>query len=119
MYTALKHLHALTVVISISLFLLRGWWRFTTPERLSARWIKIAPHSNDTVLLAAAIGMLFAGDLNPLDHPWLMGKIALLLAYIGLGSIALKRGSKPAFVAALSCFGGIVYLAVSKPVWLG
>lgn len=116
MYSALKHLHALTVVISLGLFLLRGWWRFTTPERLKARWIRIAPHSNDTVLLAAAIAMLVVGGLNPLENPWLIGKIVLLLAYIGLGSVALKRGSKPAFVAALACFGWIVYMAVSKQV---
>ena len=116
MYSALKHLHALTVVISLALFLLRGWWRFTTPERLKAHWIRIAPHANDTLLLAAAIAMLVVGGLNPLENPWLIGKIVLLLAYIGLGSVALKRGSKPAFVAALACFGWIVYMAVTKQV---
>ncbi len=116
MYTALKHLHALTAVISISLFLLRGGWLFTTPERLSARWIKVAPHANDTVLLTTAIAMLVVGDLNVLENPWLIGKILLLLAYIGLGTIALKRGSKPAFIAALACFGWIVFMAVSKQV---
>lgn len=116
MYFALKYLHALTVVVSLSLFLLRGWWRFTTPERLKARWIRIAPHSNDTVLLSAAIAMLVVGSLNPLENPWLLGKILLLLAYIGLGSVALKRGSKTAFVAALACFGWIVFMAVTKQV---
>lgn len=116
MYSILKYLHALTVVVSLSLFLLRGGWRFTNPERLHARWVKIAPHVNDATLLAAAIAMLIVGDLNPLDHPWLIGKILLLLAYIGLGSVALKRGSKPAFVAALACFGWIVFMAVSKQV---
>jgi uncharacterized membrane protein SirB2 len=117
MYSALKHLHALTVVVSLSLFLLRGWWRFTTPERLQARWIRLAPHTNDTLLLTAAIAMLVVADLNPLENPWLIGKIVVLLAYIGLGSIALKRGSKSAFVAALACFGWIVFMAVSKSVF--
>lgn len=116
MYSALKYLHALTVVLSLGLFLLRGWWRFTTPEKLRARWIRIAPHTNDTVLLTAAIAMAVIGSLNPLDHPWLLGKILLLLAYIGLGSVALKRGNKPAFVAALACFGWIVFMAVTKQV---
>lgn len=116
MYSAFKHLHLLTVTLSLALFLLRSTWRFTTPEKLHARWIKILPHANDTVLLTAAIGMLFAGGLNPLDNPWLIGKILLLLAYIGLGSIALKRGNKTAFVAALACFGWIVFMAVSKQI---
>ncbi len=116
MYAAFKHLHLLTVTLSLSLFLLRGIWRFSTPERLKARWIRILPHTNDTILLTAAIGMLFTGGLNPLDHPWLSGKILLLLAYIGLGSVALKRGNKPAFFAALACFGWIVLMAVTKQV---
>ena len=116
MYTALKHLHVLTVVVSLSLFLLRSWWRFTAPERLNTRWIRITPHSNDTLLLAAAIGMLVVGDLNPLENPWLIGKIILLLAYISLGSVALKRNNKIAFVAALTCFGWIVFIAITKQI---
>ncbi len=116
MYAALKHLHVFTVVVSLSLFLLRGWWRFTAPERLNTRWIRITPHSNDTLLLAAAIGMLVVGEFNPLENPWLIGKITLLLAYISLGSIALKRSSKTAFIAALACFGWIVFIAVTKQI---
>lgn len=117
MYTALKHLHILTVVVSLSLFVLRGWWRFAARERLNAGWVRIAPHANDTVLLAAALGMLWAGGLSLSGNPWLIGKIALLLAYIGLGSVAIKRGSKAAFAAALACFAWIVFMAVSKQVW--
>jgi uncharacterized membrane protein SirB2 len=115
MYLTLKYLHALTVVVSLSLFLWRGALVFSA--RPSARWLKIAPHVNDTLLLSAAIAMLIVAGINPLDHPWLSGKILLLLAYIGLGSVALKRANLTAFLAALACFGAIVYLAVSKPAW--
>ncbi|TSA22871.1 MAG: regulator SirB [Betaproteobacteria bacterium] len=115
MYLALKYLHALTVVISISLFLWRGVLVFS--QRSPARWLKIAPHANDTLLLTAAIAMLIVAGINPLDHPWLSGKILLLLAYIGLGSVALKRANLTAFIAALACFGWIVFMAVSKQVW--
>lgn len=120
-YTALKHLHALTVVITLGLFLLRGIWMLLDSPRLQARWTRIVPHTNDTVLLAAAIGLLVVGGLNPLDHPWVIAKIVGLLAYIGLGTVALKRGRSKAtrvkaLIAALAVFAYIIAVAVTKQV---
>ena len=120
-YTALKHLHMLTVVITLPLFLLRGFWMLADSPRLQARWLKIAPHVNDTLLLAAAIAMLVVAELNPLDQPWLLAKIIGLLAYIGLGTVALKRGRTKAIrvkalIAALGVFAYIVAVAVTKQV---
>jgi len=118
-YAALKHLHAATVAITLALFLLRGYWMLKESPRLQARWVRIAPHSNDTLLLLSAIGMLVVGGLNPLDHPWITAKILGLLAYIGLGTVALKRGRTralriKAFVAALGVFAYIVAVALTK-----
>lgn len=120
-YTALKYLHALTVVVTLALFLLRGFWMLADSPRLQARWLKIAPHINDTLLLTAAIALLLVGSLNPLDHPWIMAKIIGLLAYIGLGTVALKRGRTKsirvkAMIAALGVFAYIIAVAVTKQV---
>ncbi|MDP2430667.1 MAG: SirB2 family protein [Pseudomonadota bacterium] len=120
-YTALKHLHALTVVITLALFLLRSFWMLLDSPRLQARWLKIAPHINDTLLLTAAIALLVVGSLNPLEQPWIMAKIIGLLAYIGLGTVALKRGKTKtirvqAMIAALGVFAYIVAVAVTKQV---
>lgn len=120
-YTALKYLHALTVVATLVLFLLRGFWMLADSPRLNARWLKIAPHTNDTLLLAAAIAMLVVAELNPLDQPWILAKIIGLLAYIGLGTVALKRGRTKAIrvkalLAALGVFAYIVAVAVTKQV---
>ncbi len=120
-YTGLKHLHALTVVVTLSLFLLRGFWMLMDSPRLQARWARIVPHVNDTILLGAAIGLLVVGGLNPLDHPWVIAKILGLLAYIGLGTIALKRGGTKAtrvkaLIAALGVFAYIIAVAVTKQV---
>jgi uncharacterized membrane protein SirB2 len=120
-YTGLKHLHALTVVITLGLFLLRGFWMLLDSPRLLARWARIVPHANDTILLGAAIGLLVVGGLNPLDHPWIIAKILGLLAYIGLGTIALKRGGTKAtrvkaLIAALGVFAYIIAVAVTKQV---
>ena len=120
-YPALLSLHRLTVVISIALFVLRGVWRMMDSPMNGKKWVKIVPHVNDTVLLAAAIGMLVVTGLNPLDHGWIMAKIGGLIAYIVLGTIAIKRGETArtrilAFVGALAVFGYIAMVAVTKQV---
>lgn len=120
-YETLKHLHALTVAASLALFLLRGYWMLRDSPRLQARWARIVPHINDSLLLAAAIAMLAIAQVNPLDQPWLMAKITGLIAYIGLGTLALKRGKTKAvrvkaLIAALGVFGYIAAVAVTKQV---
>ena len=58
-------------------------------------------------------------QLNPLSTPWLAAKIAGLLAYIGLGVVALRPQRPPAqralaWIAALLCFAQIVAVAITK-----
>lgn len=120
-YTLLKLVHAGTVYITFGLFLARGIWMLLDSPRLQDRWVKVVPHLNDTLLLTAAIAMIVVGDLGLLDNPWLIAKILGLLAYIGLGTLALKRGKTKAqragyFAAALAAFGYIVAVAVTKQV---
>ena len=120
-YTLLKHLHLVTIYITLVLFLLRGYWMLTESPRLQDRWVRIVPHTNDALLLTAAIGMLVVAWGNPLQQPWIMAKIIGLLAYIGLGTVALKRGRSKvtrikALIAALSVFGYIVAVAFTKQV---
>jgi uncharacterized membrane protein SirB2 len=123
-YTLLRAAHIATVHISLALFLLRGLWMLRESPRLREGWVRVVPHVNDTLLLAAAIAMLVAGSLNPLEQPWLMAKILGLLAYIGLGTVALKRGRTKAvrvkaLVAAIAVFAYIVAVAVTKQVMPG
>jgi uncharacterized membrane protein SirB2 len=118
-YALLKQVHIATVWVTAGLFVLRGIWMLRSSPRLEAAWARRLPHVNDTLLLAAGIGMLAAGGLNPLQQPWLLAKISGLLAYIGLGSLALKRGKTRrgrilAFCAALAMLAYIVAVAISK-----
>lgn len=120
-YPLLYRLHTTTVGLTLVLFLLRGFWMLTESPRLNARWLRVAPHVNDTLLLSAAIAMLVVAGLNPLDQPWLLAKIVGLLAYIGLGALALKHGKTKAIritalIAALGVFGYIVAVAITKQV---
>jgi uncharacterized membrane protein SirB2 len=120
-YLLLRSLHIATVYLTLILFLLRGFWMLAESPRLNARWVRILPHINDSLLLFAAIAMLVVAGLNPVEQPWLMAKIIGLLAYIGLGAVALKRGKTKAIrvkalIAALGVFGYIVAVAITKQV---
>lgn len=59
---------------------------------LRQRWVKFAPHTVDTVLLASAIALAWQLGISPLSAPWLAAKIVALLLYIVIGAIALKYG---------------------------
>ena len=120
-YLFFRTLHIATVHLTLALFLLRGVWMLIESPRLNARWTRIVPHVNDSLLLVAAIAMLAAVGMNPLEQPWLLAKIAGLLTYIALGTLALKRGRSRrgrvvALIAALFMFGYIVAVAITKQV---
>lgn len=118
-YFALKHLHMTFAVLSGAFFLLRGIWMLSGSTLLQRRWVRIAPHIIDTLLLASAVVLAVWSSQYPLQQSWLTAKVIALVAYIGLGTVALKRGRTPqvrglAFVAALACFGYILAVAVTK-----
>lgn len=80
------------MALSYTLFFLRGIWMLRDSSLAQQRWVKLAPHIVDTLLLASAIALAWQLGYSPLTHPWLASKIAALLLYIIIGSIALKRG---------------------------
>lgn len=118
-YFALKHLHMTLAVLSGALFLLRGLWMLAGSPRLEQRWVRVAPHVIDTLLLASAVGLAVWSGQYPGQAPWLSAKVAALVAYIGLGTVALKRGRTRqvralAFAGALACFGYILAVALTR-----
>lgn len=116
MYLALKHLHVTCVVVSGCGFFLRGIWMLVDSPWLTRRWMKIAPHVVDTLLLGSAIGLSLTLQQYPFVHAWVTAKVLGLMAYIGLGTVALKRGRTKgwqivAWLAALLVFAYIVSVA--------
>lgn len=121
MYMILKHLHIACVLLSGLGFVLRGYWKFFRPVLLQRRWVKIAPHLVDTLLLASALALVWLTGQYPFVLPWLTAKVLMLLAYIVLGSLALKRASRPGlqllcFVLALMAFAYMVNVALTRQV---
>lgn len=118
-YLAIKYIHVTCAVLSISFFMVRGMWMLFDSERLQQRWIRIAPHVIDTVLLTSALIMVFWSAQYPFVQPWLTAKVIALIAYIVLGSIALKRGKTEAirmtaFIGAILVFAYIVMVALTR-----
>jgi uncharacterized membrane protein SirB2 len=105
-------------VLSYILFFIRGIWSLNNSPLLQQRWVKVLPHVIDTVLLASAITLAVVLHISPLDHPWLLSKIIVLLLYIGLGTFAIKRGKTRnakliAWIAAQLAFFYIVATAIA------
>jgi uncharacterized membrane protein SirB2 len=122
MYEGLKWLHVVCVVASGAGFLARGVLMVAESPLLQARFVRIAPHVVDTLLLAAAVAMAVIARLSPLAHPWLAAKIVGLLAYIVLGAVALRRGRTRrtrglALIAALLAFAYVVGTALRRDVF--
>jgi uncharacterized membrane protein SirB2 len=115
-YVALKNLHLATIALTLTLFVLRGAWMMADSPRLQARWVRIVPHVNDTLLLTSGISLAILMQQYPLVHGWLTAKFFALIAYIVLGTLALKRGKTKArritaWAAALLVFGYMAAVA--------
>ena len=118
-YATLKIVHVSCVAVSGCSFVLRGALAFAGSPLLARRWVRVLPHVIDTALLASAIAMVLIARLWPAAHPWLAAKIALLLLYVLLGSIALRRarslrGRAIAFAGALVVFALIIAVALTR-----
>jgi len=123
-YVQLRLLHIFCASLSIGLFLLRGVLQLTGVDWRRRRWLRIVPHVNDTVLLAAAIALSVMSHQYPVAQAWLSAKVIALLVYIVLGSIAFRPAvprmqQALAFVGALATVGYIVAVAISRSATLG
>ena len=108
-YLAIKHLHMTAAVLSIVFFMIRAYWSVTNSNKLQLRFVKIAPHVIDTVLLVAGITLAAMIGAN---QPWILAKIVGVVLYIGVGTVAIKRGKTPRSraIAALIAIAIFVYI---------
>ena len=122
MYTALKQAHTWAAILTISGFMLRGLWMLRQSPLLQHRLTRVLPHVIDTIFLLSGIGLVAVLQIPVSEAPWLIAKIVALVAYILLGTVALKRGRTPAiqqvsFVLALATYAYIVGVAIYKTPW--
>lgn len=124
-YAQIKLVHILAVLLSGTLFALRG-----AGVLAGQRWPMAAPlrylsYSIDTVLLTAALMLLTILPAGMFANGWLALKLFLLVVYVILGTYALKRGRsavmrRNAYIAALLTYAYMLGVArIHHPLgWL-
>jgi uncharacterized membrane protein SirB2 len=115
-YPEIRLTHIIAVIASGTLFAVRG-----LAINLGARWAMMAPlrfasYAIDTILLSAALALTVIIHQYPFVHGWLTVKVLLLVAYIVLGSFALKRARTRAmrwgcYLTALVVYAFIIGVA--------
>ena len=115
-YPQARAVHIGAVLCSGTLFALRG-----SGVLAGAHWPMAAPlrylsYGIDTVLLTAALMLVAMLPAAVFANQWLTVKLVLLVAYVALRSLALKRGRSArvrtlCFVAALAVFIAMVGIA--------
>ena len=115
-YPQIRAAHLLAVVFSGTLFAARGLGVLA-----GARWplhaiVRYSSYAVDTVLLTAALMLVSVLPAATFANHWLTVKLVLVVVYVGLGTLALKRARTPrgraiCYVAALVVFGVVIGIA--------
>jgi len=118
-YLVAKSIHVGCVVVSLAGFGVRGLLMLAGSPWLAARFVRIAPHVVDTLLLASALWLSWLLGQYPFADAWLTAKVLGLLAYIALGTVALRRGRSKsvrvvALLGALAAAAYVVAVAVTR-----
>jgi uncharacterized membrane protein SirB2 len=115
-YLLLRHAHIGCAVLSIALFVVRGGLMLAESPWQRNAVLRYLPHVVDSMLLTTALMLTTVIHQYPFSTGWVTMKVVLLVVYIVLGSIALKRGRTKrirtaALVAALLTIGFLVSVA--------
>lgn len=108
-YLTIKYLHIAAAALSILFFALRAYWSVAGSATLQARFVRIAPHVIDTVLLAC--GILLALVIGP-TQPWILAKLVGVILYIGVGTLAIKRGKTPGKRAVAAIIAALIFFYI-------
>jgi uncharacterized membrane protein SirB2 len=117
-YPQIKFVHVLCVILSGSLFALRGLMMLAGSRFTNHALVRYASYAIDTTLLTAALMLITILHQYPFVQAWLTIKVLLLVVYIVLGVFALRRGRTrrvrtSCYVAALATYLSIVGVALA------
>src|SRR5947209_11898047 len=116
-YGEIKWVHIVCVLLSGSLFAVRGLAMLRGSPYANHRAVARFSYAVDTTLLAAAVLLAAIIHQYPFVQAWLTVKVLLLVVYIVLGVFALRRGRTLRrralyLVAALSVYAFIISVAL-------
>lgn len=117
-YPQIKLVHISCVVLSGSLFALRGTMMLAGSQWTYHPILRRGSYLIDTTLLTAGVLLTLILHQYPFVQAWLTAKVLLLVIYIALGVFALRRGRTRAsraafFVAAFAVYLFIVSIAIA------
>jgi uncharacterized membrane protein SirB2 len=117
-YLGLRQVHIGCAILTIALFTFRGLLMVAGSRLQKSRVLRFLPMAVDTVLLITALMLTTVIRQYPFSTGWLTMKVILLVAYIGLGMVALRLGRTravriSAFIAALCTVGFLVTVAMA------
>jgi uncharacterized membrane protein SirB2 len=115
-YLEARWVHISAVLASGLLFAVRGLAVLLQAGWPMAPLLRYLSYAIDTLLLAAGIFLVSMLPAAVFGNGWLYLKLALLVVYIVLGSLALKRGRTPntrliSYVFALLVFMWMYFVA--------
>ena len=116
----LKNFHITLAYLTVVGFVVRGLWSLVDSPLRDERWVRIAPHVIDTMLLTIGVVMAVNLSLSPVAG-WLGAKLLGLIAYIGFGVLCMRASTRPlklvGFSGALLSVGYIFAVAFSRSPW--
>jgi uncharacterized membrane protein SirB2 len=115
-YPQIRLVHIACVIASGLLFALRGSLMLAGVRAYNHIALRALSWTIDTTLLTAALMLATLLHQYPFVHGWLTVKVLLLVTYIGLGTMALKRSQDSRrrawwFIAALAVYLTIISVA--------
>ena len=124
-YPQIRHVHILAVILSGSLFALRGLGALAGARWPHAALLRYLSYTIDTTLLTAALMLVTILPGAMFANGWLAVKLVLVVVYVVLGVLAMKRARTRGirvgcYVAALLVFVAIFGIArMHQPLgWL-
>lgn len=109
-YLPIKQLHIFCVLLSGSLFAVRGLLMLVGSAWTNHPWLKWPSYINDSILLTAGVLLMNITQQYPLAQHWLSVKLSLLVVYIVFGVFALRAGRSQTHQAAFFIAAMAVYL---------
>jgi uncharacterized membrane protein SirB2 len=113
-YSPVKWAHVGLVLASGALFALRGALVLVGQRWAMSRPWRLLSYGIDTLLLTAGVTLWVMLSPNPIASPWLGVKLMLLVLYIVLGSLALKRARSPTARRASYAGALMIYLFMAS-----
>ena len=116
LYPDIKFAHICFVIVSGSIFSLRGLLMLAGSRYSHHPALKWGSYINDSLLLTAGLMLMTIIHQYPIAQAWLSAKLSLLVVYIVLGIFALRLGQTRQqrglyFIAAIATYALMATIA--------